>query len=128
MLTLCKYLENAVREEMELRHYLTQKDSTGRTVLTIMSENRFYGLLENDNIETIVTKMWNGPKRNYGIVAASTVYKSFSSPSGSEEAMAFGSKMDMTKPYMFHFEQWKASCSLRYNGIAVSTMCLLIFY
>jgi len=51
-----------------------------------------------------VTKMWIGSKRNYGIMGASTVYKAFYSPSGSEEAMQFSRPMDKSKPYMFHFD------------------------
>ena len=71
-------------------------------------------MLENDEIGTIVTKMWMGSKRNYGILGASTLYKSFHSPSASEEAMQFARPMDRTKPYMFHYEQWLESCSLRF--------------
>ena len=58
-------------------------------------------MLENDMIGTIVTKMWIGNNRNYGIMGASTLYKSFNSPSASEEAMQFARRMDLKKPYMF---------------------------
>ena len=72
--------------------------------LTVMSQNRYYKLLENDDIKTIVYKMWNGPKRNHGIISASTLVTSFRNPSGSDEAMNFSRGMDKVKPYMFHFE------------------------
>jgi hypothetical protein len=85
-------------------------------------------LLQNEEIGTIVNKMWLGAKRNYGIWGASSVYKSFYSPSGSNEAMQFSSRMDLKKPYMFHYEQWTESCYYRYNAVAVSTIMLVIFY
>ena len=80
-------IENSIKDEKELRHHILQKDSHGRNVLFILSSNRFYELLENDDIGVIVNKLWNGSKKNYGIIEASTIYKSFHSPSGSEEAM-----------------------------------------
>jgi hypothetical protein len=61
-------------------------------------------------------------------MGASTVYKSFYVPSGSDEAMQFSRRMDMNKPYMFHYEQWTESCYYRYNAVAVSTILLVIFY
>lgn len=97
-------IEDAIKEEEELRYFLTQRDSRWRNVLTILSKNRFHELLKNEEIGTIVNKMWLGPKRNHGIMGASTIYKSFYSPSGATEAMGFSRQMDMKKPYMFHYE------------------------
>lgn len=125
-LGLC--IEDAIKEEDVLRYYLTQKDSLGRTVLTIASKNKFFNLLENDEIGAIVSKMWVGPKRNYGILGASTIYHSCHSPIGSDDALQFTKRMDKTKPYAFHYEQWIDSCSQRFIAQLVSTLFLVIMY
>lgn len=125
---LGRSIQDAIKEENELKYFLEQQDTTGRTVLAILSENEYYSLLENDEIGTIVTKMWMGSKRNYGLIGASTLYRSFYSPSGSEEAMQFSKSMDLSKPYMFHYEQWTESCSLRFMAQGLSTMILVFLY
>lgn len=76
----------------------------GRDVFTLIARNGFYTLLENDDVGTIVTKMWMGPKQNYGILGASTIINSFNSAPNSDEAMKFSAKIDTSKPYFFHFE------------------------
>ena len=121
-------IEDCIKDEDELKYLLTQTDSQFRTVLTILSKNQYFSLLENDEIGTIVTKMWIGSKRNYGILGASTLHRAFHSPSGSEDAMQFSKPMDKTRPYMFHFEQWTESCSLRFLGQTVSTLAHVVIY
>lgn len=125
---LAKAIQDAIKEEHALKYFLEHQDATGRTVLTILSENEFYTLLENDEIGTIVTKMWIGSKRNYGLVGASSLYKSFYSPAGSQESMQFSKSIDLRKPYMFHYEQWTESCSLRFMAQGLSTIVLVVLY
>jgi len=72
--------------------------------------------------------MWNGRKRNYGVLEASTVYKSFTSQSSSEDALQFKNGMDRTKPYMFHYEQWTDSCALRFGIQALGIAFLVAMY
>lgn len=121
-------IEDCIKDEDELKYLLTQVDSQARSVLTILSKNQYFSLLENDEIGTIVTKMWIGSKRHYGILGASTLNRSFFSPSGSEDAMQFTKPLDKTRPYMFHFEQWTESCRLRFLGQTVSTLAHVIIY
>jgi hypothetical protein len=104
-------IENSIKDEDELKYFLNQKDSKGRTVLTILSKNRFYTMLEDNEIGTIVSKMWMGSKRNYGILGGSTVHNSAAALVESDDAMQFSRPIDRSKPYMFHFEQWLESCS-----------------
>ena len=121
-------IEDCIKDEDELKYLLTQVDSQSRSVLSILSKNQYFSLLENDEISTIVTKMWIGSKRHYGIMGASTLNKAFFSPSGSEDAMQFTKPLDKTRPYMFHFEQWTESCRLRFLGQTVSTLTHVIIY
>mmetsp|Transcript_15104 Transcript_15104/g.15115 ORF Transcript_15104/g.15115 Transcript_15104/m.15115 type:complete len:117 (+) Transcript_15104:982-1332(+) len=85
-------------------------------------------MLESDEIGTIITKLWVGPNKNYGLIGASGLYTSLKSPSGSDDAMGFSRSMDKTKPYLFHYIQWIDSCSLRFNSQALSTVCLVVIY
>lgn len=128
LLEFGKEFEDNIGEEDELKYFLTQTDTRTRTVLTIISQNRFYSLLENDDVGSIVSKLWIGDKKNFGILPASTIVSSCESPIGSEESLAFMKRMDKAKPYMFQFDQWTESCSLRFMSQAVSTLILVIIY
>lgn len=121
-------MEIAYKDEGELQETLLKKDSRGRTVLTILSKNRFYNMLEHHDIGTIVSKLWIGPNRNYGLAGASTVYMSYIGVEGSTDTLQFAKPMDETRPYMFHYEQWIESCSQRFIAQAISTILLVIFY
>lgn len=121
-------IEDAIKDEEELKYYLHQADSTGRNTLGILAKNGFFNMLENDEIGTIVTKMWIGPNMNYGILGASTIYKAFHSPAAAEEELLFTQRLDAAKPYMFHYEQWLESCSLRFTAQGVSTSVLVFLY
>ena len=136
---LGKQVELAIKDEEELKYALMERDSRGYSVLTILSKNRFYSLLEHDEIGTIVSKMWAGSRRNYGILGASTIANSYHFPAGSEESMQFTHRIDSdktklndktegTRPYMFHFEQWTESCNNRFLGQAFCTFLHVILY
>lgn len=125
---LADYIEESFKDEDELSYALSRPDSQGRSALTIISRNQLLRLLENDEIGTIVTKMWIGRRRSYGLDAACTLWRSFVSPSGSEEALQFLKPMDKSKPYSFHFEQWTESCSQRFSAQALSSLLLVVFY
>jgi len=135
-LNLGLQVELAMKDEQELKYALMERDSRSYTVLTILSKNRFYSLLEHDEIGTIVSKMWVGARRNYGILGASTIANSFHFPAGSEESMQFSKRLDSdkqketdkAKPYMFHFEQWTESCNNRFLGQAFCTLMHVILY
>lgn len=128
MSELGRKIEDSVKEESELKYFFDQQDSRGRSVLTILSKNRLYSMLENSEIGTITTKMWAGPKKNHGILGASTIINSFRASAGSKESFDFTRPMIASKPYMFQYEQWIESCSLRFLGRAVSTMALVFIY
>lgn len=72
-----------------MKYYLTQLDTHGRRVLTIVSQNRFYKLLENDEVGSIVSKMWMGSKKSHNMIEASTLYRSLQAPVNSDESMFY---------------------------------------
>jgi hypothetical protein len=109
-----KILQAKIPDEDELKYFMTQTDTHGRTVFTIVSKNRYYSLLEEDDIGTIVSKMWIGSKAHHDVLEASTIYKSVEAPAGSEEALLFMKRIDKSKPYVFQYEQWAESCQLRF--------------
>jgi hypothetical protein len=53
-------IQGKIPDEEELSYLMTQADTSGRTVFTIVSKNRYYSLLEDDDIGTIVSKLWIG--------------------------------------------------------------------
>jgi hypothetical protein len=121
-------LQESYKNEEEMSFALSQTDSSGDSALTLMSRNEFYRLLEHGEIGTIVSKMWKGSKRNYGVLNASTIVSSTRSQSGSTESRAFRSRMDTTKPYLFQLEQWTESCSQRFVAQSFSTALLVYMY
>jgi len=123
-----KEIEENIKQEDKLEYFLLQEDSRSRTVLQIIAENRFYPLLEQDEVGAIVSKLWVGSRKNYGIIKASTLYVSGQAPGNSEEALSFLGRMDPSLPYLFQFEQLVDSCSMRFVAQAVSTLLLVLFY
>lgn len=127
-LELAIALQDSIKEESELRYFLEQKDSEGRTVLDIYAENRFYTPLENEEIGTILHRYWNGSRKCYSIKNASTIYRSYKAVRNSDESMLYMKTLDTTRPYQFHYDQWTQSCNLRFYGQAASSMFLIWLY
>ena len=100
MLELAMKIESKIKEEDELKHLVfCELDYLGRNSLTIASFNRFYEILEDPDIGSIVSKLWAGNVKNEGIWAASSIVKSCSNAPGTEESLTFLTGIDKTKPY-----------------------------
>jgi hypothetical protein len=127
-LILAKNIIDSIKEENELQYFLEHRDTHNRTGFTTISQNRFYSLLENSEVASIISKMWVGDKQNYGIVGASTLYRAWNVPGVSEEGLCFFKRMDVTKPYLFQFDQWTTSCSLRFISQGLTTLLLVYYY
>ena len=82
-------------------YLMTMEDSRGRSVFTIVSQNRVYDMLELDNIEEIVKNLWIGKSAYHGFHEASTLFKSLEAPISSFEAHDFASRINRNKPYVF---------------------------
>ncbi|CAG9316768.1 unnamed protein product [Blepharisma stoltei] len=121
-------LIESILEEPFLNFYMNQQDSSGRTVLSIAADNGFYKLLESEGVGSIVQKLWNGEKEYYDVMKASSIHQSLMAPLHSEDCFKFLKRLDKDVPYMFHFERWLDSCSLRFMAQGISTVFLLIIY
>lgn len=125
---MAQMVENNIDEETEMSYFLNCEDTQGRTALTVIALNDFFELLENNDVGSIVNNMWVGDRKNEGILKASTIYSSFTAPSGSDEKLAFFSKIDSRQAYMFQYDQLVNSCQLRFLGQIVSISFLVFFY
>ena len=93
-------IETKIKEEDELKYLVFQdQDYLGRNALTIASFNRFYEILEDPDIGSIVSKMWSGNVKNFGIWGASSIVKSCHYAPGTDESLEFLIGIDRTKPY-----------------------------
>ena len=128
ILSLAKIIEDCITEESELVYFLCCSDIRGRTALTIIAENNFSELLENNDVGSIVNNLWIGNRKNEGIIMASSLCSSFFAPEGSEEKLLFLDKMDHTKAYMFQYEQLVSSCKMRFFSQMMSVVLLVFFY
>lgn len=128
LLVLAKNIIDSIKEENELQYFLEHRDTHNRTGFTTISQNRFYSLLENSEVASIISKMWIGDKQNYGIIGASTLYRAWNVPGVSEEGLCFFKRMDVSKPYLFQFDQWTTSCSLRFISQGITTLLLVYYY
>lgn len=128
LLSLGIHIQSSIREESELKSFVFLADSRKRTVLTIIAENGFYSLLENSDLGSIISNMWAGERKTVGLLNASTLYKSFKAPSGSQSKLMFLSENTQEDFYSFQYEQLVSSCQLRFFSQMISTLLLVYFY
>eukprot|EP00357_Protocruzia_adherens_P008558 CAMPEP_0114975468 /NCGR_PEP_ID=MMETSP0216-20121206/2115_1 /TAXON_ID=223996 /ORGANISM="Protocruzia adherens, Strain Boccale" /LENGTH=270 /DNA_ID=CAMNT_0002336251 /DNA_START=320 /DNA_END=1128 /DNA_ORIENTATION=- len=93
-----------------------------------MSINRYYKLLDNDTIGTIVSQMWNGRNKNHSLWLFSSLYSMLSAPLGSPDVINLDAQPDIDIPYVFQYEQWISSCYLRSQPENCSVILLAFFY
>ena len=128
LLVLAECLESTITEELELKNFVLCVDSQGRSVLKIIEMNKFYSLLSNNDIGSIISTLWIGEWKHNGILNASSLYTSFNASQGSDEKLIFLNEPYTTKNYMFQYNQLVSSCQLRFFGQMVSTVLLVYFY
>lgn len=127
-LQLANYIQLQIKGEEDLKYFLLHTDSRDRTALSIIAKNQYNIMLENEDVGTIVEKMWGGASNTRGLSEASTIYTSFYSEFISPEALSFRSRVNMNKNYLFQYFQWLDSCSLRFLGQGISAGILLFLY
>jgi hypothetical protein len=57
LLVLAECLESTITEELELKNFVLCVDSQGRSVLKIIEMNKFYSLLSNNDIGSIISTL-----------------------------------------------------------------------
>ena len=100
LLDLAVCIEKKIKEEEDLKHLVyTERDYLGRNALTIASSERFYAILENSLIGTIVKKLWEGDIQNNGVWPASSIHKSCHYNPATIESLQFLYGIDRSIPY-----------------------------
>ena len=94
-----------IKDEEELRFFVQQTDSRGRSALNIMSKNRYYELLESQEMSMIINEKWHGLNaQNFGLLPATSTYRILISGNDAEESRRLfkdiHAKTDM-KNYVF---------------------------
>jgi len=132
MLQLGESLQSAVKDEEMLNYYLRdQMDSKNRSTLEIIAENRFYELLNDENVAAIVSKLWYGSGKNLNLWQFCRITRIFSSNIKHEQYddVINRTKSEMTlKNYSFQYEQYIKNCSVRYLVDSISTILTTILY
>lgn len=132
MLQLGESLQSAVKDEEMLNYYLRdQTDFKNRSTLEIIAENRFYELLNDENVAAIVSKLWYGTGKNLNLWKFCRITRILSSNIKHEQYddVINRTKIEMkTKNYSFQYEQYIKNCSTRYLVDSVSTILTTFFY
>lgn len=132
MVSMGQYLQEAIKEEDSLNYYLrTQTDDNGRSALEIIAENRFYQLLQDENVAAIVSKLWYGQGKTVDLFGFSRVYSIMSSNIKHEHynnIVSRETKEFLSKAFSFQFNQYIKNCSVRYLVDSVSTILTTILY
>ncbi len=115
-----------------LNYYLRdQTDFKNRSTLEIIAENRFYELLNDENVAAIVSKLWYGSGKNLNLWTFCRITRILSSNIKHEQYddVINRTKSEMTmKNYSFQYEQYIKNCSVRYLVDSISTILATILY
>ena len=132
MVSIGQYLQEAIKEEDSLNYYLrTQTDDKGRSALEIIAENRFYQLLQDENVAAIVSKLWYGQGKTVDLFGFSMIYSIVSANIKHEQyknLISKDTKEFKSKTFSFQFNQYIKNCSVRYLVDSVSTILTTILY
>jgi len=127
------YFINEMKDEEELKFFVEQQDSKERSALEIMSEHKFYPLLESNEMATIIQEKWHGTNsQNFGLFTASTLYNMWTAGYDPEESKRLFRttilKKEDYKSYVFQYYLWPDSCSIRYIANSFFIILLAVFY
>lgn len=132
MVSMGQYLQEAIKEEDSLNYYLrTQTDDKGRSGLEIIAENRFYQLLQDENVAAIVSKLWYGHGKTVDLFGFCRMYSIVSSNIKHEHytnVVSRETREFTQKAFSFQFNQYIKNCSVRYLVDSVSTILTTILY
>ena len=106
-LKISEEIQNSIDEDNQLRELVVEKDLVGRSVLEIISDNKFLSLLKNNLIEKIIDEQWNGMyDLNGGLLESSSAYQSLFVSLNSKDYDIF-TKLRNRKIYKTNLTQYK---------------------
>jgi hypothetical protein len=128
-LKLGECLQSSIKDEEMLNYYLREQiDHKKRSALEIIAENRFYDLLNDENVATIVGKLWYGSGRDLSIFKFSRISRIMMANVKHEHYKDLVSTDVKNKLYSFQYCQYTRNCSVRYLVDSVSTIMTTILY
>jgi hypothetical protein len=128
-LKLGECLQASIKDEEMLNYYLReQTDHNKRSALEIIAENRFYNLLDDENVATIVGKLWYGSGRDLSIMKFSRICRILTANIKHEHYKDIIMRDLKDKVFSFQYSQYTNNCSVRYLVDSVSTIMTTILY
>ena len=131
ILDLGEKIQSSIQDEDMLNYFLKEQfDHRKRNTLEIYAENKFFNLLSNANVGGIVSKLWYGSGREFGIfdylrmtriLKTKVMYENFS----------FAISKNYFPPdsmFTFQFNCYKHNCSARYIIDSITIFLITIYY
>ena len=131
ILEVAESIQNSIKDEVTLNYYIReQMDHTGRSALEIVSQNLFFNLLSDDNVGSIVTKMWYGDNQTLGFGRFSHIQKfTFSSVNqGTFDFIKEEVSKERAKNFSFQYQSFISNCSVRFLVDSISTITATLLY
>lgn len=133
-LKLGENLQKSMKEEDTLNHFLrTQTDILNRSALEIIAQNRFYNLLNNENVASIVNKLWYGTGKNTHIfqfckITRILVYSNIFYEKYEDSIKPYTEDELNSKTFSFQYTEYINNCSVRYLVDSFSTLMSTILF
>ena len=134
LLDLTKQIQGQIDNEIQMRQIFLDKDVDNRDLLSIIGTNDLIPLLENPNMQSLITDIWVGPfiyEANL-LTATSSLYKLlFFGGKGKRDfelknrGKMFVRNIQSMKSHRYQFIAWKEGIQARY---AVETLIFLLVF
>jgi hypothetical protein len=132
LLQLGENLQSSIKDEEMLSYYLReQTDFKNRSALEIIAENKFYDLLKDENVASIVSKLWYGKGKEislFNFCRITRIINSHIKHEHYDDVIKRTYNEVKTKNYSFQYNQYINNCSVRYQVDSFSTLLTTIFY
>ena len=123
-------IQTSINNEETLNYYLRmQTDLSGRSALEIYAENKFYDMLEDPNVGSIIGKLWYGTEHEHKITTFLRMTRILKANSGElYEHLVKKDYLPNNSVYSFQFCQYVLNCSERNFYDSISIMIITILY
>ena len=123
-------IQTSIPNEDTLNYYLrVQTDLSGRSALEIYAENKFYNMLEDQNVGLIIGKLWYGADHEHKVTSFLRMTRILTANSGEiYEHLIKKDYFPNNSRYSFQFCQYVSNCSERNYYESISTMVITLLY
>ncbi len=129
-ITAGKLFVSRIKDDNILEYNLNRKDLKNRTCLQIMSQNRLYSILNDNNIGAIIGKYWGGNTVQYGLYDCSsfTYIMRYNITSDLILRKNFTKEYNNLKHFFFNYNSFRDTVSTRYYFKEFYNVILVIIY